>query len=851
MGILDGLDGFYRGYAVFFSFPPPHVPALFVGGLTLALTGLPTGMLSRGLLKFLPWLIGCICLVVGILLLFFFGTVPAQEISSSLRSIARPLAFVGGIGFFVAWLVFLRTRQGDASGENRLPANGSFLFALASFLSLFSSGWDLLWWFRHLLLFFAYLLCSFFLLSFCRDEVKKLRGNREELETTKKKLADILAHSPALIALKDAGGRFVLTNRRFEKYFGLEQKDIIGRAEEDILDIPPRAQHNEAEEEYEETLCINKEKRVLSTSRFPLTDFGQENCGGGYIRTDSTDRKDLEYQLQLDQKILERAEEAIVVTDAYATIIDINKAYTRITGYEPREIIGENPRVCKSGHHDEAFYKAMWKELLETGKWSGEIWDRRKSGEVYQKWLTINTIYNNIGETINYIGIFTDITEKRRVERQLKKLLFYDSLTNLPNRTLFEELLAQAVQNSQFHDEPLVLLCIDLHRFKDINDTLGYKAGDELLIQVSKRIRSCVRETDTVSRLYGDEFMVLLSEIKLKESIGHLARHLLHVLQQPFHLAGEEVFIDACIGISVYPEDGEDAEHLVRNANTAMNYAQKRGKGNYQYFRAHMNGNLQHRVTVERELRHALEREEFILFYQPKCTLSTGRIAGVEALMRWRHPTKGIISPAEFIPVAEEGSLILALGEWGLREACRQVKVWREQGLGVLPMAVNLSSKQFQDKQLLRLVIEALDENKMEPEALELEITESVLMEYPDVAVQLLKDIRGMGVRIAIDDFGTGYSSLAYLKSFPVNTLKIDQAFITDIVRDNNDGAIVGSILSMAKNLNLKVIAEGVETKGQMELLRKMGCEEIQGYYFSKPLPPEGIAELLRKSDLC
>ncbi|RWX48576.1 PAS domain S-box-containing protein, partial [Candidatus Electrothrix marina] len=285
MGILDGLDGFYRGYAVF-SFPPPHlhVPALFIGGVTLALTGLPTGMLSRGLLKFLPWLIGCICLVVGILLLFFFGTVPAQEMSSSLRSIARPLAFVGGIGFFVAWLVFLRTRQGDASGENRLPANGSFLFALASFLSLFSSGWDLLWWFRHLLLFFAYLLCSFFLLSFCRDEVKKLRGNREELETTKKKLADILAHSPALIALKDAGGRFVLTNRRFEKYFGLEQKDIIGRAEEDILDIPPRAQHNEAEEEYEETLCINKEKRVLSTSRFPLTDFGQENCGGGYIR---------------------------------------------------------------------------------------------------------------------------------------------------------------------------------------------------------------------------------------------------------------------------------------------------------------------------------------------------------------------------------------------------------------------------------------------------------------------------------------------------------------------------------------------------------------------------------------
>jgi len=851
MGILDGLDGFHRGYTAL-SFPPPHphVPALFVGGVTLALIGLPTGMLSRGLLKFIPWLIGSTCLAVGILLLFFFGTVPAQVMSNSLRSIVQLLAAVGGTCFLVAWLVFLRTRQGDAPGQNRLAANGIFLFALASFLSLFFSGRDLLWCYCHLSLFFAYLLCSFFLLGSCRDEIKKLRGNREELETTKKKLADILEHSHDLIALKDAGGRFVLTNRRFEKYFGREQKDIIGRAEEDILDIQPPAQHNETEGEYEETLCINNEKRVLATSRFPLTFCGQGNCGFGYIRTDITDRKELEYQLQLDQKIIENAGEAIVITDADSAILEVNKAYTRITGYEPIEIIGKNPRVGQSGRHDRAFYKAMWKQLLETGKWSGEIWDRRKNGEVYQKWLTINAIYDNTGETINYVGIFTDITEKRRVERQLKSLLFYDPLTNLPNRTLFEELLAQALLNSQFYDAPLVLLCIDLNRFKDINDTLGYNAGDDLLVQVSKRIRSGVRETDTVSRLCGDEFMVLLSEVKLKDCVGHLARHLLHVLQQPFHIAGEEVFVDASIGISVYPEDGRDAESLVRNADTAMNFAQKRGQGNYQYFRAQMNENLVHRVTVERELRHALEHEEFILYYQPKYALTTGSMTGVEALMRWRHPTKGIISPAEFIPVAEESSLILALGEWGLREACQQVKVWQDQGLGGLLMAANLSSKQFQDKELLSFVIEALNENGMKPEALELEITESVLMENPDTASQLLRDIRALGVRIAIDDFGTGYSSLAYLKKFPVNTLKIDQAFITDIVRDANDAAIVASILSMAKNLNLKVVAEGVETRDQLELLRKMGCEEVQGYYFSKPLPPEGIAALLALSDV-
>ncbi|MGB5687452.1 MAG: diguanylate cyclase, partial [Candidatus Electrothrix sp.] len=533
------------------------------------------------------------------------------------------------------------------------PVTCILLFALASllsFLSIFSSQWDLLGWFQHLLLFFAYLLCSFFLLRSCRDEVRKNRKTREELEATKKKLADVLEHSSSLL-------------------------NIIGSSEEDL--------------------------QISTISRFPLTSCAQKNCGFGYMQTDITDQKELEYQLRLDQEILENTREAVVITDTDGSIVDINRAYTRITGYERREIVGENPRVCKSGHHDQVFYEAMWKALLETGKWSGEIWDRRKNGEVYQKWLTINAIYDNTGAAINYFGIFTDITEKRKVENQLRNLLFYDPLTNLPNRTLFEELLAQALLNSQFHDQPLVLLCIDLNRFKDINDTLGYKAGDELLIQVSKRIRSCVRETDTVSRLCGDEFMVFLSEVKLKDCVGHLARRLLHVLQQPFHIAGEEVFINACIGISVSPEDGRDAESLIKNADTAVNFSQKRGQGTYQYFRAQMNENLVHRATVERELRHALEHEEIIHYYQPKYNLSTGKMVGVEALMRWRHPIKGIISPAEFIPVAEESPLILAIGKWGLWEACRQVRDWQDQGLGILPVAVNLSSRQFQDKQLL------------------------------------------------------------------------------------------------------------------------------------------------------
>ncbi|MCI5166051.1 MAG: PAS domain-containing sensor histidine kinase [Candidatus Electrothrix sp. GM3_4] len=395
-----------------------------------------------------------------------------------------PFPVVGGIGFLLVWLFFLRTHQGDPPGQNRFLVNGSFLFALASFLSFFpSQQWNILWWFHHLLLFFASLLYIFFLLNSCRDEAKKLRKNYEELEATKKKFSDVFEHSPSLIALQDAGGRFVLTNEHFEKYFGLEQKDIIGRLEKEILPAHQKRVRSfeqlQEKREYEETLLINNEKRVLATSRFPLTSCGQEKCGVGYIRTDITDQKDLEYQLLLDQKILANTGEAVVITDVDGSIVDINKAYTRITGYKPREIIGENPRVCKSGHHDQAFYEAMWKGLLETGKWSGKIRDRRKNGEVYQKWLSINAIYDNTGDTINYVGIFTDITEKRRVEKQLKELLLYDPLTNLPNRTLFEELLSQALLNSQFHDVPLVLLCIDMNRFKVINDTLGYKAGDD------------------------------------------------------------------------------------------------------------------------------------------------------------------------------------------------------------------------------------------------------------------------------------------------------------------------------------------------------------------------------------
>ncbi|XOF35397.1 MAG: putative bifunctional diguanylate cyclase/phosphodiesterase [Candidatus Electrothrix sp. YB6] len=858
MGIMDGFHAGYPGASSGWL----HSPALLIGGFTLALVVLPDSLLSRRGMNVLPLLTAAAGLFSGTAFILCVGLDPEMEISGKPFPGAEFFTVAGGVGFMTAWLYFIRRKKRYFFRYGLLLANGCFLFAAAAFLFPLAPQWTALWWCWHILSFFSYLLfCAFFLLS-CRRETHRLLHHRDELKKTRKWLADFMEHSPSLIAVKDIAGRFVLVNRQFEKYFGLNRKDIIGRLEEEILRLGRETEIDtgidigtsgiqKEELEYEENIFLRNENRVLATSRFPVAGAGKKIVGIGYIRTDITGQRELEYQLQMDQKILDNAGEAVVVTDAEAVIQHVNRAYTRITGYAPQEIIGENPRVMQSGRHEQTFYVDMWKQLLETGKWSGEIWDRRKNGEIYQKWLTINAIRDHAGKTINYVGIFTDITEKKRVERQLKNLLFYDPLTNLPNRTLFEELLSQALINSQFHNTPLVLLCIDLNKFKNINSTLGYKAGDDLLVQVSKRIRGDVRATDTVSRLCSDEFVVLLAGIKLKEAVGHLARHILHILRQPFHLAGKEIFIDASIGISMYPEDGRNAETLLRNADTAMHFAKKREQGSYQFFHAGMNRNLSQRIALENRLRRALEQREFMLCYQPKYSLATEQVTGVESLIRWRHPEEGIISPAEFIPIAEESSLIVALGEWGLRKACHQMKEWEKEGLRNVPIAVNLSARQFQDDRLFQLIMACLNEFGITPEMLELEITESVLMEYPDDAVMLLRKIHDFGVRIAIDDFGTGYSSLAYLKKFPVNTLKIDRAFIADITYDTNDAAIVESILAMARSLHLKVIAEGVETKEQADFLREKGCDEVQGYYFSRPLAPEQYAELLsdRKND--
>ena len=841
MGVLDGFNAVE---ALSLSATWLHSLAALIGGLLFTLIILPEAVSETPVFEWLPCATAAICALPGVGFILFPGYVMPET-----ASLAILMSWTGGAGYLCAGLYFFLQKQDTGRQTRLLFAGCSLLLAFTAFCIPFlkprSTEWQIWLSFRLIALF---VLFDFFFRN-CRQSIQYLRHSRDEQATARKQLTDLIENAPAAVTLKDLSGRFLLVNKRFEELFGIKKQDAVGKAAAEIFPCVSRSLQeniNETSAEYEECISLQDGVKTFSTSCFAVPNSAENNYCVGCIQTDITYRKQLEQQIQLDQKIIEHTEDAIVVTNNEAIIIDVNDAYTEITGYTREEAIGQNPRYCKSGRHDTEFYKSMWQHLTDNGFWSGEIWDRRKNGELFKKWLTINAIHDSGGVTVSYVGIFTDITEKKNAEHKLRNLLFYDPLTKLPNRTLFRERLEQAIISCQDRDMPLALFCIDLDRFKDINDTLGHKAGDELLIQVAKRIKSGIRKSDVVARLCGDEFSVILSEIKFRESIGLLAMRMIHLIQQPFYLADQEIFIDASIGICIYPDDAKEVDSLLKNANTAMHFAKERTRGSFQHFRSQMNERLVQRINLENQLRHALEQEQFLLHYQPKYSLKEEKIVGAEALVRWQHPKEGMVSPAEFIPIAEASSIIIALGEWVLRTACRQVKAWENEGLGSLRISVNLSSRQFQSRKLLQLLQDALEETQLEPDLLELEITESTVMEDPKQTAELLQDIRKLGVRIAIDDFGTGYSSLAYLKKFPVNTLKIDQSFVADLTKDSDEEAIIDSIIQMATGLKLDVVAEGVETQEQLNFLKKRQCKEVQGYFFSKPLSATEFSKKIR-----
>jgi len=565
------------------------------------------------------------------------------------------------------------------------------------------------------------------------------------------------------------------------------------------------------------------------------------------VMRDIRERRKAEEKLRLAAQVFESSQDAIFICDNNNEIVSINRAFTQITGYEAVEIIGKNPKVLQSGRHDEGFYHLFWGELLSKGYWQGEIWNRRKNGETFPEWLSISLVYDNDHEISHYIAIFSDITDAKSSEAHIEFLANYDPLTQLPNRRLFIDRLDQAIKTAAREKTRLAVLFFDLDHFKTINDSLGHSIGDEMLIEVAARISDCMREIDSVSRLSGDEFAAVITDITDIVDVIKVVKKIIVAIRKVFKINNYELHVTISTGISVYPNDGENYEILLKNADTAMYCAKNSGRDSFEFFSAAMSTRALERLSLEGSLRKAVENEELLIYYQPQIEVNTGKIVGMEALLRWPHAELGMISPAKFIPLAEETGLIIPIGKWVLTEACRQNKAWQEQGLAAVPVAVNVSAVQFRQHNIMELVQAALLETGLKARYLELELTESLLMDCSEYNVTLLQGFKQLGVQLSIDDFGTGYSSFSYLSRFPINKLKIDQSFCNGLPVDKGNASIVSAIISLGHDLGMVVIAEGVEEEKQLSFLEAHQCDEVQGYIFSRPVPADEMEVLLKK----
>ncbi|MBI5890673.1 MAG: EAL domain-containing protein [Nitrosomonadales bacterium] len=692
-----------------------------------------------------------------------------------------------------------------------------------------------------------------YIVAVARDMTERKRAQ------TQLQLQDTALNSSAnAIVITDSDAVIQWANPAFSEMTGYTTEEVIGKRPKDLVNSG--VQTRDFYEALWNTIqggqvwrgeLVNKHKDgSFYTEEMTITPVYTDHKRITHfiaVKQNISERKKTEEQLREAAAVMQSTHDGVIITDTTPRILAVNEAYTSITGYTQDEVIGKDPGIIGSGRQGKSFYESMWKILQQDGFWQGEIWNRRKNGEIYPQWLSISAVLDDRQQPVRYIGVFSDISKLKESQSQLEFLAHHDPLTRLFNRAAVEARMEQELEQAKRHQRALCVLFIDLDRFKQVNDSFGHVIGDELLCSVADRLRVRLREGDTLGRLGGDEFILLATPLREKQDAAVIARDILSSLSEPFNLStGHEVFIGGSIGISLFPDNGSSVAELTKNADAAMYLAKENGRNQFSFYTPELNADARKKLELENDLRRAVLHDELRLHYQPKVNIGTGSISGAEALVRWKKSDGSWVSPARFIPVAEKSGVILTIGNWVIEQACLQIRNWQEEGLPEICVAVNVSARQFRSGHLDKLVKSALDKFGVLPHQLELELTESMLMNEPERAIETMNKLKKVGVKLSLDDFGTGYSNFGYLRRFPIDSLKIDQSFVRGVASKPEDAMIVDSIIGLAQRMKLHVIAEGVETADQLHYLRANHCDELQGYYFSKALPAAEFAELLR-----